>query len=132
MVLLLTIYKGRTGLIIVCYLFYCGMFPDVDKCLEYFAGRRSAKGKGVTQPSQLRYVRYFCGIVSNKIRIFKIYIFYCYCYYCFDWLEMSLNPLTMTEVSVGPVPKGFYVFVEFYPQLYPLSLLLLLLSSYQY
>jgi hypothetical protein len=41
----------------------------VDKCLEHFAHARSAKGKGVTQPSQLRYVRYFCGIISNKLRI---------------------------------------------------------------
>eukprot|EP00026_Physarum_polycephalum_P002971 Phypoly_transcript_02980.p1 GENE.Phypoly_transcript_02980~~Phypoly_transcript_02980.p1 ORF type:complete len:760 (+),score=184.73 Phypoly_transcript_02980:180-2459(+) len=91
--------KGRTGLIVVCYLFFCGMYAEVDKCLEHFAHARSQKGKGVTQPSQLRYVRYFCGIVSNK-------------------LQMSLNPLILTKVSVGPVPKGFYVFVEFYPQLY--------------
>ena len=61
--------KGRTGLIIVCYLFFCGMYSEVDKCLEHFARARSAKGKGVTQPSQLRYARYFCGIVSNKLGI---------------------------------------------------------------
>ena len=45
--------KGRTGLIIVCYLFFSGLFTDIHKCLTYFALRRSATGKGVTQPSQL-------------------------------------------------------------------------------
>lgn len=91
--------KGRTGLIIVCYLFYSGVLADVDKCLAFFADRRSAKGKGVTQPSQLRYVRYFCGIVCGK-------------------LQISLNPLAITTLSVGPVPKGFYVYVEFHHQTY--------------
>ncbi len=59
-------------MVIVCYLFYSGLFVDVEKCLAYFAKRRSAKGKGVTQPSQLRYIRYFCGLVSNKLRIYAL------------------------------------------------------------
>jgi len=91
--------KGRTGLIIVCYLFYNGLHLDMDKCLEHFAERRSAKGKGVTQPSQLRYVRYFCGVMSGKLHI-------------------SPRPLKLSSLSVGPIPKGFYVYIEFHRQVY--------------
>ena len=79
--------KGRTGLVIVCYLFYSGLFTDISKCLSYFALRRSAKGKGVTQPSQLRYVQYYSDVVSGK----KI---------------VSMAPLTLQKIIVGPIPKS--------------------------
>lgn len=79
--------KGRTGLVTVCYLYFSGLFTDINKCLTYFALRRSATGKGVTQPSQLRYVHYFSDVVSGKKGI-------------------PANTLTLKKIVVGPVPKG--------------------------
>ena len=51
--------KGRTGTVIATYLTYSGVFDNPFEALEFFAARRSQKLKGVTQPSQVRYVRYF-------------------------------------------------------------------------
>lgn len=60
--------KGRTGInfilyffnivgtVIACYMVYCGLFETTDEALNYFAEKRSKREKGVTQPSQRRYV----------------------------------------------------------------------------
>jgi phosphatidylinositol-3,4,5-trisphosphate 3-phosphatase/dual-specificity protein phosphatase PTEN len=47
--------KGRTGTIIVCYLFFSGKFATIEEAATHFAQKRSKIGKGVTQPSQQRY-----------------------------------------------------------------------------
>eukprot|EP01117_Protostelium_nocturnum_P009883 TRINITY_DN3520_c0_g1_i2.p1 TRINITY_DN3520_c0_g1~~TRINITY_DN3520_c0_g1_i2.p1 ORF type:complete len:535 (+),score=143.33 TRINITY_DN3520_c0_g1_i2:333-1937(+) len=58
--------KGRTGLIIACYLVYSGLFEEVEKALAYFAAKRSSTNWGVTGPSQLRYAHYFNSILNKK------------------------------------------------------------------
>tara|TARA_R110002050_G_scaffold36362_2_gene91119 strand:- start:154 stop:405 length:252 start_codon:yes stop_codon:yes gene_type:complete len=60
--------KGRTGVIIACFLTFSGMFSHVSEALSYFASKRSAVSKGVRQPSQLRYVSYFQEILETRIR----------------------------------------------------------------
>lgn len=60
--------KGRTGTVIACYLLYCGLYDDPAAALSYFAEKRSRIAKGVIQPSQLRYVRYF-GLILNQRQI---------------------------------------------------------------
>eukprot|EP01091_Cochliopodium_minus_P018634 TRINITY_DN7614_c0_g1_i1.p1 TRINITY_DN7614_c0_g1~~TRINITY_DN7614_c0_g1_i1.p1 ORF type:complete len:679 (-),score=154.91 TRINITY_DN7614_c0_g1_i1:367-2403(-) len=60
--------KGRTGTVIACYLLYSGVCATAKESLEYFAQKRSSKQKGVTQPSQLRYVRYFAEILTSQIK----------------------------------------------------------------
>jgi len=85
--------------VIVCFLFYSGLYPQVSECLSFFAARRSAKAKGVTQPSQLRYVRYFSEVVSGARTI-------------------MLAPLCLQFVTIGPIPKGVYVYIEIYQQIY--------------
>eukprot|EP01102_Stenamoeba_stenopodia_P005954 TRINITY_DN1665_c0_g7_i1.p1 TRINITY_DN1665_c0_g7~~TRINITY_DN1665_c0_g7_i1.p1 ORF type:complete len:612 (-),score=145.06 TRINITY_DN1665_c0_g7_i1:134-1969(-) len=63
--------KGRTGTVIACYLLYSNMVGDDPlKALDFFAERRSKKKKGVTQPSQRRYVKYFSEILSEQLRPF--------------------------------------------------------------
>ncbi|GAM25775.1 hypothetical protein SAMD00019534_089500 [Acytostelium subglobosum LB1] len=61
--------KGRTGTIICCYLYYCSHFDTMEQCLKHFAERRSTKHKGVTQPSQQRYINYFKQIVTGNFMI---------------------------------------------------------------
>ncbi|XP_049851540.1 phosphatidylinositol 3,4,5-trisphosphate 3-phosphatase and dual-specificity protein phosphatase PTEN-like isoform X1 [Schistocerca gregaria] len=51
--------KGRTGLIICCYLLYAGIVSTSDEAIEYYGARRTKDGKGVTIASQKRYIRYY-------------------------------------------------------------------------
>ena len=57
--------KGRTGLIIVAWLMYSGLYPTLDSAARVFATKRSSIGKGVTQPSQVRYLTYFSRVLLN-------------------------------------------------------------------
>ncbi|MES1906981.1 MAG: hypothetical protein MHM6MM_000188 [Cercozoa sp. M6MM] len=51
--------KGRTGLMITCYLQYEGLASTPQEALEYYAQMRTQDGQGVTIPSQRRYTHYF-------------------------------------------------------------------------
>jgi len=59
--------KGRTGTFICCLLLYLGIFDTADECMKYYGLMRVGEEKGVTIPSQKRYVNYFEKIVRNKI-----------------------------------------------------------------
>uniref|UniRef100_A0A0A9Z078 Phosphatidylinositol 3,4,5-trisphosphate 3-phosphatase and dual-specificity protein phosphatase PTEN n=1 Tax=Lygus hesperus TaxID=30085 RepID=A0A0A9Z078_LYGHE len=51
--------KGRTGLIVSIYLLYCNMWRTSDEALRYYAAVRTKNQKGVTIPSQIRWVHMF-------------------------------------------------------------------------
>lgn len=51
--------KGRTGLMLACYMVYCQMFSSAADALADFGAKRTINHKGVTIPSQQRYVKYF-------------------------------------------------------------------------
>jgi phosphatidylinositol-3,4,5-trisphosphate 3-phosphatase/dual-specificity protein phosphatase PTEN len=57
--------KGRTGLVICCYLIYTGICRTADEALRVFGDRRTKDGKGVQIPSQIRYIRYFEQLVHT-------------------------------------------------------------------
>lgn len=59
--------RGRTGTAICSYLCYAGYFASMAKALQYYANVRSNKGKGVTQPSQLRYCKYIDIILNQNL-----------------------------------------------------------------
>lgn len=59
--------KGRTGTFISCLLLYLNDFPTAAECLKYYGIMRVETGKGVTVPSQIRYVYYFENVLVNKI-----------------------------------------------------------------
>eukprot|EP00759_Apiculatamorpha_spiralis_P045292 PhF_6_TR42134/c0_g1_i3/m.63643/K01110/PTEN; phosphatidylinositol-3,4,5-trisphosphate 3-phosphatase and dual-specificity protein phosphatase PTEN len=57
--------KGRTGTMIAAYLVYSQQCRDADEALRLFAETRTYNGKGVTIPSQIRYVKYFAHNVTE-------------------------------------------------------------------
>lgn len=61
--------KGRTGVMICILLVYLGMYDTVEEAMEFYGKQRTYNGKGVTIPSQIRYIRYFG---STREKGFKI------------------------------------------------------------
>ena len=57
--------KGRTGVVIVCFLLYSSLFNE-KQALDYFSIKRKGKiNLGVQQPGQLRYVNLFYNLLYN-------------------------------------------------------------------
>ncbi|KAJ8427798.1 hypothetical protein Cgig2_025816 [Carnegiea gigantea] len=54
--------KGRTGLMVCCYLVYTGM--SAEEALRFYAHKRTRDNNGVSIPSQRRYVEYW----ANSLR----------------------------------------------------------------
>ncbi|EDQ86484.1 uncharacterized protein MONBRDRAFT_10809 [Monosiga brevicollis MX1] len=79
--------KGRTGLIISCYLMYAGICPDPDSAMTMFGAKRTHNGKGVTIPSQRRYIRYFHTMLQG------------------DRTVPPATPLTLTGIRLHGVPN---------------------------
>jgi len=67
--------KGRTGVICACYLLHCGVCQGAQNAILYFGNIRTDDGKGITIPSQQRYVYYYdyClnhGFPKTDIRLY--------------------------------------------------------------
>ena len=58
--------KGRTGVMIVCYLIFSGLCQTSDEALTHYASQRTSNKKGVTIPSQIRYIKYFETFLSSN------------------------------------------------------------------
>ena len=59
--------KGRTGMLICCYLVWSGECANADEALALFGKMRTSNGKGVTIASQQRYVRYTEQMASAAV-----------------------------------------------------------------
>ena len=69
--------KGRTGTMICCLLLYMKIFETANECLQYYGMMRAENGKGVTIPSQIRYVNYFEKILKSNMQHPIIFIKTC-------------------------------------------------------
>jgi phosphatidylinositol-3,4,5-trisphosphate 3-phosphatase/dual-specificity protein phosphatase PTEN len=96
--------KGRTGLMISCLLLYMNMCKTYSEALELFGTQRTSNGKGVTIPSQKRYVEYFSQFLQNfKLEPLKF--------------QFQGIPLVLTNIRISTVPrvtkdKGCDLYVE--------------------
>ena len=54
--------KGRTGVMICAYMLYIGEWDDADECMAFYGVARTYNGKGVTIPSQKRFIRHFADL----------------------------------------------------------------------
>jgi len=61
--------KGRTGLMICSYLLHSGEWKTAQQAMEFYAAMRTHNKKGVTIPSQIRYVHYFASVVQNSYQL---------------------------------------------------------------
>ncbi len=60
--------KGRTGLMICGYLLFSEMVPNAEEAMELYAVRRTYNMKGLTIPSQRRFLKYFETFLEQKIQ----------------------------------------------------------------
>mmetsp|Transcript_98184 Transcript_98184/g.306287 ORF Transcript_98184/g.306287 Transcript_98184/m.306287 type:complete len:760 (-) Transcript_98184:101-2380(-) len=60
--------KGRTGLVVSSFLLHTRKCNKASEALENFAQKRTFDGKGVTIPSQIRYVHHY-EVVMNEGRL---------------------------------------------------------------
>ncbi|GAM20421.1 hypothetical protein SAMD00019534_035960 [Acytostelium subglobosum LB1] len=56
--------KGRTGTMIACFLLYNKSCQTGSESIRMFGNKRTHNGKGITIPSQSRYVRYFEALLQ--------------------------------------------------------------------
>ena len=83
--------KGRTGVVICCFLLRCGEHISAEDALRYYGVVRTSNGKGVTIASQQRYIGYYSAIVEYGVP-----------------RAVLANPVTRTLVGfrVRGTPKG--------------------------
>ena len=61
--------KGRTGTFVCALMIYINLFKTADEALAYYGIMRVGDGRGVTIPSQIRYVNYFAEMLDKNIDI---------------------------------------------------------------
>lgn len=84
--------KGRTGTMIAAYLLHIQYCPTAEEALQLFGQERTADGKGVTIPSQIRYVGYYERFVNEELG---------------DSFDFSGKKISVTRLVVKNPPRGF-------------------------
>eukprot|EP01012_Entosiphon_sulcatum_P011442 TRINITY_DN16956_c0_g1_i1.p1 TRINITY_DN16956_c0_g1~~TRINITY_DN16956_c0_g1_i1.p1 ORF type:complete len:384 (+),score=29.31 TRINITY_DN16956_c0_g1_i1:120-1271(+) len=81
--------KGRTGVVACCYLLRSGQCSDAETSMVYYGERRSKKRRGVTIPSQRRYVEYYAAALrAGRLQ-------------SLPWRQLQL-----VSLSITPAPRS--------------------------
>ncbi|RUS25418.1 protein-tyrosine phosphatase-like protein [Jimgerdemannia flammicorona] len=81
--------KGRTGVMICALLVYMGVAKTTEEALQIYADKRTWDGRGLTVPSQVRYVRYFEQHLASGV-------------------DYEPPKLAFSKIVITPTPKVFY------------------------
>jgi len=57
--------KGRTGVMVCCWLLHSKFCCNANESIDFYGEIRTKNGKGLTIPSQIRYVRYYEKILQQ-------------------------------------------------------------------
>jgi len=79
--------KGRTGLMICCWLLFIKDWERAEDAMKFYAAARTFNQKGVTIPSQIRYIHYF----ERRMR---------------DCHPPSAEPVTLSHIILHGQPKN--------------------------
>lgn len=92
--------KGRTGVMICAFLVHSGRAVTPQEALKMYAQYRTSDLKGVTIPSQRRYVEYYAGLVSGPHHLYS---------------AVRLKPTKITFLPPPPILNGssstFYLII---------------------
>jgi len=80
--------KGRTGVMISCWMLYSRQWSSPEDAMRFYAATRTRDKKGVTIPSQIRYIRYFATFLRYGVP--------------------PEQPLLLTKIVFKNIPKFFY------------------------
>lgn len=58
--------RGRTGVMICCLILYMKIIKNAKDSINYYGIMRSINNRGITVPSQMRYVHYFDKLIKKK------------------------------------------------------------------
>lgn len=79
---------------ICCYLVYSGKCATADEALRYYGQERTQDRKGVTIPSQMRYVNYYAKIIREGLNYVPVSV---------DILKIILEPVPLFAGGQGTV-----------------------------
>ncbi|GLH12953.1 Spastin [Gryllus bimaculatus] len=84
--------NGRTGVMVCCYLLHSRQYTGANDALNYYAKQRTHDRKGVTIPSQKRYVGYYATLVQEQLSYHPVSLFI---------REIRLEPLPTVNGTQG-------------------------------